>query len=152
MDGPRVNLMEKNTATVVTGFEIGIAEIDAQHRRLFDLLNQLRSWSGKGYEYAATIDTLNELADYTHTHFAVEESLMRMLRYPGITAHIAEHERLKKMLEEYRHSILKEGSRVELSDFIQSWLIDHISKVDREYVDHFLAARIDPAAGPSSLR
>jgi hemerythrin len=140
--------MENNPATMVTGFEIGIAEIDAQHRRLFDLLNQLRSWSGKGYEYAATIDTLNELADYTHTHFAVEESLMRMLRYPDINVHIAEHERLKKMLEEYRHSILKEGSRIELSDFIKSWLIDHISKVDREYVNHFLAARIDPTAGP----
>jgi hemerythrin len=144
--------MEENTMTVVTGFEIGIAEIDAQHRRLFDLLGQLRSWSGKGYEYAATIDTLNELADYTHTHFAVEESLMRMLRYPDITAHIAEHERLKKMLEEYRHSILKEGSRIHLSEFIQSWLIDHISKVDRQYVDHFLEARIDPTAGPSSPR
>jgi hemerythrin len=140
--------MEDSNATVVTGFEIGIAEIDRQHRRLFDLLNQLRSWSGKGYEYAATIDTLNELADYTHTHFAVEESLMRMLRYPDIKAHIAEHDRLKKMLEEYRHSILKEGSRVELSDFIQSWLIDHISTVDRKYVDHFLAARIDPTSGP----
>jgi hemerythrin len=140
--------MENNPATMVTGFEIGIAEIDAQHRRLFDLLNQLRSWSGKGYEYAATIDTLNELADYTHTHFAVEESLMRMLRYPDINVHIAEHERLKKMLEEYRHSILKEGSRIELSDFIKAWLIDHISKVDREYVNHFLAARIDPTAGP----
>jgi hemerythrin len=140
--------MENNQATMVTGFEIGIAEIDAQHRRLFDLLNQLRSWSGKGYEYAATIDTLNELADYTHTHFAIEESLMRMLRYPDINVHIAEHERLKKMLEEYRHSILKEGSRIELSDFIKSWLIDHISKVDRKYVNHLLAARIDPTAGP----
>jgi hemerythrin len=43
---------------------------------------------------------------------------------------------------------LKEGSRIELSDFIKAWLIDHISKVDREYVNHFLAARIDPTAGP----
>jgi hemerythrin len=144
-----VNVMEHNATTKLAGFEIGIAEIDAQHRRLFDLLNQLRSWSGKGYEYAATIDTLNELAEYTHTHFAVEESLMRMLRYPDITAHMAEHDRLRQKLEEFRHRVLKEGSRIELSDFIQAWLIDHISKVDRKYVDHFLAARIDPTAAPS---
>ncbi len=141
--------MESRAPSQLTGFEIGIAEIDAQHRVLFDLLRQLKSWSGKGYEYSATIDTLNKLADYTHTHFSVEESLMRMLRYPDISAHIAEHQRLKDSLEEFRHSVLKEGSRIDLSDFIQSWLVDHISNVDRKYVEHFLAARIDPTAAPS---
>jgi hemerythrin len=136
--------------TPFSAFAIGIAEIDAQHLRLFELLGQLKNWSGRGYEYAATIDTLNELTEYTQTHFALEESLMRMLRYPDAAEHIAEHDRLRKVLNEFRHSLLKEGSCVELSDFIQSWLLDHIGAVDRTYVDHFLTARIDAGAGPES--
>jgi hemerythrin len=140
--------MEGPIDTSFSAFEIGIAEIDAQHRRLFELLGQLRAWSGKGYEFAATLDTLNELTEYTHTHFAVEESLMRMLRYPDTAAHIAEHDRLKESLEEFRNQLLNESNSIQLSDFIQSWLLDHIGTVDRKYVEHFLAARIDPSAGP----
>jgi hemerythrin len=136
--------------TPFSAFVIGIAEIDAQHLRLFELLGQLKNWSGRGYEYAATIDTLNELAEYTQTHFALEESLMRMLRYPGAAEHIAEHERLREVLNDFRHSLLQDGSCVDLSDFIQSWLLEHIGSVDRKYVAHFLTAHIDPGAGPES--
>lgn len=125
-------------------FEIGIAEIDAQHRRLFELIHEMRGWSGSDLEQPAMIDILNALAEYAQTHFAVEESVMRMLQYPDTAAHIAEHKRFSDALEVFRYRLMKEGHGIDLVTFIQSWLVEHIDRVDRAYVQYFLAKGIDP--------
>ena len=61
---------------------VGIQEIDDQHRLLVSILNKLHTamYEHQGKEVAEKI--LNELVDYTKIHFAVEESLMRVLGYP----------------------------------------------------------------------
>ena len=140
--------MEPKTFASFERFALGIAEIDAQHMRLFELLKEIKSWNGTDLETPANMDVLSLLADYAKTHFAVEESVMRMLRYPDTSAHIADHERFLKALDIFHHR-LKNGDRgVNLGVFIGSWLIDHIDRVDRKYVDHFLARGIDPHARP----
>ena len=128
--------------------EIGIAEIDAQHRNLFRLLSVLRQSTSEVYSFPAAFEALGQLSDETEIHFAVEESLMRMLGYPYMNEHIAEHRRLRDQLNEFRHLAMDCDISGELADFIQSWLVDHVNKSDRRYVEHFLAARIDPKAGP----
>jgi hemerythrin-like metal-binding protein len=77
--------------TLPANFEIGIAELDAQHKRLHGLLERLRDAVGKHYGYATTA-ILDELAIETRIHFAVEESLMRMLSFPEVEIHVAEHQ------------------------------------------------------------
>jgi hemerythrin len=142
--------VESAADTSFKKFEIGIAEIDGQHRRLFELLVEMRSWSRSELEHLAVRDILNELADYATTHFSVEESLMRMLRYPHTEAHIADHKRFINRLNIFRYQLLKEGDvgDVDLIDFIQSWLVEHIDRADRAYVEHFLAKGIDPHPFP----
>jgi hemerythrin len=140
------SIMENFAPASLKRFEIGIAEIDAQHRRLFELLNDMKGWSGTDLEHAASLDILDSLSEYALVHFAVEESIMRMLHYPDTAAHIAEHKRFADTLDVFRHRLLKEQRSIDLVDFIKSWLVDHIDRVDRQYVDYFLAKGVEATA------
>ena len=125
--------------------EIGIAEIDLQHRQLNYLLERLRSSADKQYGYAANA-ILDELAIETRIHFAVEESLMRLLSYPGIEAHLAQHRKLTEQLEKFRRRAQDFDIADGLSGFIQTWLIDHVNDFDRQFVEHFLNMGVNPLA------
>ena len=134
--------MENFAPASLKRFEIGIAEIDTQHRRLFELLNEMKGWSGTDLEHEASLDILDSLTEYALVHFAVEESVMRMLHYPGTAAHITEHKRFADTLDVFRHRLLKEKRSIDLVDFIKSWLVDHIDRVDRGYVEFFISSGI----------
>ena len=133
--------------TLPANFEIGIAELDAQHKRLHGLLERLRDAVGKHYGYATTA-ILDELTIETRIHFAVEESLMRMLSFPDVEAHVAEHQTLRDQLEKFRKRAQDFDVAEDLAAFILQWLNDHVDRFDREFVDHFLRAGIDPKAAP----
>lgn len=127
-------------------YQIGIAEIDAQHRELFVILAELEKHSGEGYAYEAARSVLSRLANYANVHFAIEESLMRMHGYPDILAHVAEHQRLRKQLAEFQQRLLDADIATQLHKFIEAWLANHIDVTDRRYVPHLLASKIDPEA------
>ena len=129
------------------GFDIGIAEIDWQHGQLHLLLKRLEDSVRKGYGFAANT-VLAELVIQTRIHFAVEESLMRLLSFPETEAHVAEHHRLTEQLEKLKQRAQDFDVGDGLATFIQTWLIDHVNHFDREFVGHFLAKGIDPHASP----
>jgi hemerythrin-like metal-binding protein len=87
---------------------------------------------------------LHGMADYTQTHFANEERLMQLHRYPGYEAHKAEHENLtrqvKHLQEEARAG--KPVISMEVMRFLQHWLTDHILGVDKQYSAHLRAAGV----------
>jgi hemerythrin len=126
-------------------FDIGIAEIDLQHRELHTLLERLRTSTDKHYDYATNV-ILAELTIQTRIHFAVEESLMRLLSYPEVDTHIAEHRYLTAQLVRFRQRAQDLDVSDGLSGFIQTWLLDHIDTHDRKFVAHFLQMGINPAA------
>ncbi|MBI5791294.1 MAG: hemerythrin family protein [Rhodocyclales bacterium] len=131
--------------TLPANFEIGIAELDAQHKRLHALLLRLRDAVGKQYGYA-TNAILDELAIETRIHFAVEESLMRMLSFPDVEAHVDEHADLTQQLEKFRKRAQDFEVADELAAFTLQWLNDHVDRFDREFVDHFLRAGVKATA------
>lgn len=120
---------------------VGIQEIDEQHKVLVVLLNELHEaiTSHHGREHCGEV--LNRLIEYTRIHFAVEESLMRILHYPGYEVHKAEHEALiNQAMDIYRRYTQDNVNiSIELLYFLKSWLGEHIIKSDKEYAPHFLA-------------
>ncbi|WP_428243981.1 bacteriohemerythrin [Gynuella sp.] len=120
---------------------VGIQEIDDQHRLLVSILNRLHTamYEHQGKEVAENI--LGELIDYTKIHFAVEESLMRILGYPEADEHKQHHEVLineVKALQEKLHN----GNRsisFELLHFLRMWLTKHIMNEDQLYAPFFLS-------------
>lgn len=136
---------------IPVALDIGIAEIDLQHRQLQTLLERLKQSTDKRYGYAADA-ILAELAIQTRIHFAVEESLMRLLSFPATEAHVEEHRLLTEQLEKLRKRAQDFDVADGLSNFIQTWLINHVNDFDREFVGHFLARGVDPHASPSTSK
>lgn len=116
-------------------YSVGIEEMDNDHKRLLNLINQLQTavhyYTGKEFEEKA----LDELVDYTKTHFSKEEKLMADNGYADLEAHKLQH---KEFIDQVNHFIkqYKENSDVTISDtlkFLKEWLIKHINGTDKEY-------------------
>lgn len=115
-------------------FETGLDEIDSQHRRLVELLNELsRNIDSAKPE---SIDrTLRELADYTVYHFASEERFMDMhhLAPEFCNRHRATHAKfvaqVTEWLDERKHE--QQLQPRQLLDYLANWLIFHILGDDR---------------------
>lgn len=131
---------------------VGIEEIDSQHKVLVDLLNEIHEAMQQGRTTQVTRGIIERLDEYTRVHFAVEESLMRILHYPDYERHKEEHEKLIAQLAEL-HTKLEKGKGAigfELAYFLKNWLTRHIMEVDRRYVAHFLAQGIRPELAKGS--
>ncbi|NLG72373.1 MAG: hemerythrin family protein [Chloroflexi bacterium] len=123
-------------------YSVNIEQFDAQHKQLVSLIDRLFNamQSGRGREVAG--DIISELITYTQTHFADEERVMQTYGYPGYLAHCREHQELvqavsdmQKQYQSGNHSIA-----VSLSNFLKSWLTNHILGTDRQY-SSFLNAK-----------
>lgn len=113
--------------------EIGVAEIDYQHRNLVSMLNALQHAieSGEAREHLAEI--LEELDLYVINHFATEERVMDRIHYEHAPQHRAEHQQLAETVHQHRLAFARgEGSADELQQFLIRWLLQHIAGSDGE--------------------
>jgi len=122
-------------------YSVGIASIDQQHRKLINLINLLQTATiystGGGFEREA----LDELVNYTVTHFSYEEELMQKHDYPDFEGHKKQHEkmietvtRILKQYEDNPDSALRDASQ-----FLKDWLIKHINGTDKQYSDYLIS-------------
>ncbi len=125
---------------------VGIEEIDEQHKVLVNLINRMHDAIDKQHGSEVVIDILADLADYTKIHFAVEESLMRILGYPGYEDHKEIHDELLHHVVELQEKVAsgKTAISFELMHFLKSWLSKHIMDEDMQYSGFFLAAGAQP--------
>src|SRR5450759_5110773 len=72
-------------------FSVDVAEIDRQHKRLMNMINDLNEAAntGKGKDVVSQI--LDDLIIYTATHFKTEEKYFVQFKYPDSEAHKDEH-------------------------------------------------------------
>lgn len=119
---------------------VGIQEIDEQHKVLVNLINELYGAMIKGGTKETNGEILNRLVDYTKTHFIVEESLMRILGYEDYDAHKKRHDDFVGQLGELKRTYDQGQAHIsmELMNFLKDWLSGHIMKTDKEYAPYFL--------------
>ena len=117
-------------------YSIGVTEIDAQHRRLFSLADELHTAMNSGKGKAVIEQVLQNLITYTRTHFASEERIMQKCGYPELPGHKAQHEDLTrqvlKLQSDYQSG--KAMLTIEVMQFLSNWLRQHIGGTDRKYV------------------
>ncbi len=120
---------------------VGVPTLDRQHQKLIGLLNGLHEAMRAGQGHAVLDQTIGELATYTQTHFATEESLMARHDYPEAAAHKAEHAALIDQVAEYRRKVEEGqlGVSTELIAFLKDWLQNHILGTDKRYGPHLTA-------------
>jgi hemerythrin len=131
---------------------VGIEEIDAQHKVLVDLLNQIHEAIQQRQGAEATGEIIERLGEYTRIHFAVEESLMRILHYPEYERHKEEHDQLIEQLNGFRAKLEsgKGSISFELAHFLKVWLTKHIMEADKRYTPYFLEQGIRPQLSKQS--
>ncbi|MCB1908501.1 MAG: hemerythrin family protein [Rhodocyclaceae bacterium] len=121
--------------------EVGVDEMDEDHRTLFGLLIRVQRASDCNDRVAA-MGVLKELSDYTEWHFAREEALMRRHGYEFAAEHREEHQRLARQVA-HMVADLDHGHVVpqDVATFLQRWLIGHIAGADRHAGEAIARAR-----------
>jgi len=127
--------------------------VDQQHRRLLDLINQLYLSMKGGGDKETVKQAVDQLVDYTRTHFSMEENLLREHGYPDFASHKQVHDRFVDEVLNYREKI-RGGTRLAAADifnFLKGWLISHIEQQDRDGYAPFLRTKgIGETTAPSA--
>ena len=120
-------------------YSVGIPHLDAQHKQLFALIQELHSAMLKGQARAAIGGILDRLIDYTVKHFTAEEATMRNKNYAGLPQHKMIHDQftsqVKKFQQDYKSGVL--SVNMDVMNMLQHWLVDHIQGTDMKYASVF---------------
>ena len=118
--------------------------IDEQHKILIDKINTLYDSIVIEAEYPNLEMMLDSLIDYTCFHFDTEERFFDKYRYPEKLKHKTEHIEFKNTINNYFERLLedKECLALEILNYLNLWLVQHIMHVDKDYVT-YLKEKID---------
>lgn len=122
------------------GLRVKIDSIDNQHKKLLALINELYDaiYAQKGGDVVSRV--LKEVVDYTDYHFKTEEAYFQKHVYPEASAHVKEHEYLRKEARELLKK-LEGGKSITLQTmvFLKDWLFDHIMESDQQYAPYLIS-------------
>ena len=124
------------------GFSVGVKLIDEQHQLLVNMINDLYAAMHTGEERVVLQKMINRLAVYAAVHFAREEHYFNLFAYPHSEAHIRAHDDLEDQVYQFEEDF-KAGRQelsMEVMSFLSDWLVEHITKSDRQF-GPFLNAR-----------
>ena len=114
-------------------FVTSVPEIDAEHRTLFRLAENLRRGLIAGVAGTSLDSMASELTSHTVSHFAHEERSMRAAAYPHYDWHKRQHAVARataKRLERRIRSGDSDGA-LDLLEYFSGWLKNHIRLSDR---------------------
>ncbi|AVO52090.1 bacteriohemerythrin [Ectopseudomonas mendocina] len=115
--------------------DTGIRVIDDQHKRIVAMINQLDAAQRAASQEQAG-EVIDELIDYTVSHFAFEEAMIEEAGYIFTKAHKRVHALFIKRVEDYRERFNRgEDIADELKGMLGRWLFSHIRSDDRNYVE-----------------
>ena len=121
-------------------FKLGLPAIDTDHEQLLTLCNEFLDAAEAGSSIHKLSAMLEQLILRTRAHFVSEERMLDRHGYPGLAIHKAEHERLLVQAETLKARYDDAGRAdetravtMEIADFLQTWLLDHIRTNDRPY-------------------
>ena len=112
-------------------YETGVEEIDQQHKRLFELGNELF-----GSDYVSGRKIIIEFYKYTRYHFQAEEKYMQSIGYSDYEKHSIRHEKLISELNDISDNYFQDSRAFEsFKVFVYHWINRHILDEDMRIVD-----------------
>lgn len=111
---------------------VGNRQIDDDHKHLFGLLDKLQDAMKQGKANTVISNIMDELVQYTVSHFRREEQFMQRIAYPDFVAHKSEHDKLIAEVSDLQVR-LKNGSltlSLSVNQFLSDWLNRHIMNSD----------------------
>ena len=118
--------------------DLGINDIDSQHRLLVDYINDLYDAMTNNSSAQEMLGILRKLRDYTSTHFRDEEKHFVHTNYPATKEHLQIHREFEAKVNEVEQGI-KQGTitlSMDLLSFLKDWLVQHIMGMDAQYAPY----------------
>ena len=119
-------------------YDIGILEIDDQHKELFKMVNNIKTSILKGVNSEQIIKTVfTNIVEYTQKHFASEEVLMKKMHFPGVDIQKRQHQQLITDIVTKLKG-MKTGTKQNptiMYNFLNQWLLNHIVSEDQKLRD-----------------
>ena len=118
----------------VPEYNTGIDVIDDQHKRILDYINEIDDFSHHTNRERIK-QILDNIIDYTQSHFTFEESLQEEAGYKYRVPHKRVHDLFIKKIESYRDRFeMGQAIEGELHEVLSKWFINHIQLDDADYV------------------
>lgn len=119
-------------------FDLGIEEIDNEHRDLVALINALHDAMLAGAGRADILEGISQIYALVSAHFEREEAFMRESRYMAYAEHKEDHEVLLDDLREIIEQVRSGGGYAEarLSADLQYWFSEHFRTHDARLHRH----------------
>ena len=134
------------TATIIhmtewtPALSTGVAQIDEQHKALFQWLAELNSAASDQRTLFGAY-AITRLKNYTRDHFAAEEALMKAAGYPKLEEHAAEHAAFRARLAELHLKSIGEDISTDTVRFLTDWMVNHIRRTDMDDVSYLKKPR-----------
>lgn len=117
----------------------GVPELDEQHRKLFDQVNQLVEASKRGGDPEEVKAIMGFLSDYVVSHFKCEEELMESRCCSACPDNKAAHCEFLKEFTALKKRFESEGATanftIDLQRKVCDWLANHVGKIDTKLQD-----------------
>jgi len=119
-----------------SSLDLGIEIIDSQHKHIVEFINELYD-AHRSKDSLLISQALIGLTDYTITHFAFEEELIMLAKYPLTNEHKNVHAAFTSRIEKYK-DLHEQGLDIArpLSSELKMWLTQHIKIEDKKYVPY----------------
>ena len=114
---------------------IGVLEIDVQHKLLFEKFNGFLNAYDSQKDTEEVLRLFWFLEAYAVTHFRDEEKVMQQIFFPDYIVHKKKHQEFIDRIDDLKERLKTEGLTQSIvsnmTAFITAWLIEHISTMDR---------------------
>src|ERR1017187_6626536 len=114
------------------GYSVYLPEIDAEHRAIFQLGDELHKAMLAGADVARLQPVLVNLLETAEQHFRHEERLMRAIHYTAFDWHKGQHDAVRKRSRALAKRIAggDPAAAGELLEFLAEWLRGHLGVAD----------------------
>lgn len=114
---------------------VGVSEIDTQHKKLTDILNELNDAMKNGNGNKALKPILDGLVSYVSEHFSTEEMLMEKYDYTESFLHKKAHKEFVQKVKSFQKDF--DSGKVlltlDIQEFLKNWLVEHIMNIDKRF-------------------
>jgi len=126
-------------------YSVGYEDIDNQHKKLVELINQMFSAFAEGKADEILTPIIDELVNYTKYHFDLEEKYFYKYNYPDTDKHVELHQGFITSIINFKDADNKKkgNTQYEVFNYIKKWLVDHILGADMEYSIFFKKLKIN---------
>ncbi len=118
-------------------YALGIAAIDAQHKQLFRLSDDLDMALQNGIRSENLNALLIRLKQYATRHFTLEEKQMADLNYPGLAEQQETHKEFVHRFSRLHQQFAASGLSAKLTNLLQqelsTWIRDHVTGMDQQF-------------------